>query len=133
MSESHPVDGAVRGLLTSSGPNQTEALVRVLRLRKQQMDRGQAVYADRDLTAEAKRRRLAKLAEDFRVERDKLRDQHRRELVDREAKLLRKAFGPARSADMEQWRQAATAAAGLENQDQAMNAVGIARRAGDET
>jgi hypothetical protein len=96
------------------------------------MDRISGVVADRDLTAEAKRRRLAKLVEDFRVEKDRLMLEHRRELEEREARLLRKSFGPPKSADVEAWRQAATAAAGLESEDQAMVAVGIARRGGDE-
>lgn len=132
VSETHPFDTTMRGLLTSSGPNQTRALDQVLKRRQQTMDRISAVVADRDLTAEAKRRRLAKLVEDLRVEADKLRVEHTRELEERQTRLLRKAFGPSRSTDMEQWRQAASAAAGLENEAQAMTAVGIARRAGDE-
>jgi hypothetical protein len=128
----HPVDTTLRGLVSGPVPNETKALDRVLRLRKQQMEWISAVVADRDLTAEAKRRRLAKLVEDFRVEKDRLLLEHRRELAEREARLLRKSFGPPKSTEVEAWRQAATAAAGLESEDQAMVAVGIARRGGDE-
>jgi hypothetical protein len=132
MTNENPMDAAVRGVLSASGPNKTKALAQVLRRRQQTIERMQAVLEDRSRTVAWKRSELSLLAEKFRVEKDKLQQQHQRELADREADLLRKAFGPARSGDMQQWREAATAAAGLENQDQAMVAVGIARRAGDQ-
>jgi alkylhydroperoxidase/carboxymuconolactone decarboxylase family protein YurZ len=133
MSETHPFDAVMRGILTSDGPNQTRALDQVLKHRQQMLKRMQDVLDDRSRTAVWKRAELARLVESFRVQKDRLQQEHRRELEERQAKLLRKAFGPGSSSDMQQWREAATAAAGLENQDQAMIAVGIARRAGDES
>jgi hypothetical protein len=132
MTSENTMDAAVRGVLGTSGPNDTKALGQVLKRRQQTIQKMQAVLDDRSRTAAWKRAELSRLAEAFRVEKDRLQQEHQRELADREADLLRKAFGPARSADMQAWREAATTAAGLENQDQAMVAVGIARRAGDQ-
>jgi hypothetical protein len=133
MTNEHPMDGAMRGFLSGPGPSQTRAIRRVTERRKQMIDRMQGVLDDRSRTVNWKRAELGRLAEAFRVEKDKLQAEHTRELADREAELLRRAFGPSRSSDMMAWREAATAAAGLDNQDQAMTAVGIARRAGDES
>jgi hypothetical protein len=132
MTNENTMDDTIRGVLSSAGPNDTTALRRVATRRKQAIDRMQAVLDDRSRTVNWKRAELDKIGQAFARERDQLRAAHLGELEEREAKLLRKAFGPPNTSQTQAWREAASQAAGMDNQDQAMVAVGIARRAGDE-
>jgi hypothetical protein len=114
------------------GPNRTDALARVVEERDRTVKAMQAVMENPDLLAEAKRRRLDELAAQFDETRTAGRAEHQAELVERRAKLERYAFGPGGTANLAAWREAASQAAEMDSEDQAVVALAVARRAGDQ-
>lgn len=125
-------DGQARGVLSADGPNRTDALAKITRLRQHTTREMQQVAEDRDLLASAKRRKLGELGQAFTNQRDQLRREHLAELAKRRAELHRKAFGPRRPSELDAWRQAAASAATITDEEQALAAIRASRRGDDE-
>jgi hypothetical protein len=128
---SSSADDRAPGVLSAEGPNRTEALGKYRKFLAEHNAAVDKILADPKWTREAKLEELAARHDKARHVRTQLRQEHAAEVIQRREQLHRQAFGPAREGDRDAWRQAASRATGIEDEDRALVSLQVARKAGD--